>query len=121
MAQIRRLGPVHHLRSDASMYILRYRRGALSRSGRGQSFFFLPHASSIAEVPVDDREMPLSFRSRSSDYQEVTAQGVVTFRVKDARRLADRIGRRAALGTLALLAITGTAMPRGVVAAAGDL
>ena len=91
MAQIRRWGPVHHLRSDASMYVLRYRRGTLTRSGRGQAFFFLPHASSIAEVPVDDREMAFSFRSRSSDYQEVTAQGVITFRVKDPRRLADRI------------------------------
>ena len=91
MAQIRRWGPVHHLRSDASMYVLRYRRGTLTRSGRGQAFFFLPHASSIAEVPVDDREMAFSFRSRSSDYQEVTAQGVITFRVRDPRRLADRI------------------------------
>ncbi len=103
MAQIRRLGPVHHLRSDASMFILRYRRGVLRRSGRGQSFFFLPHSSSIAEVPVDDREMPLSFRSRSSDYQEVTAQGVVTFRVKDARRLADRIDFTIDLSTGVLL------------------
>jgi len=91
MAQIRRLGPVHHLRSDASMFVLRYRRGRLTRSGRGQAFFFLPHSASIAEVPVDDREMSLSFRSRTGDYQEVTAQGVITFRVKDARRLADRI------------------------------
>jgi regulator of protease activity HflC (stomatin/prohibitin superfamily) len=73
------------------MFVLRYRRGALTRSGRGQAFFFLPHASSIAEVPVDDREMAFSFRSRTSDYQEVTAQGVITFRVKDPRRLADRI------------------------------
>ncbi len=103
MAQIRRLGPVHHLRSDASMYILRYRRGVLRRSGRGQSFFFLPHSSSIAEVPVDDREMPLSFRSRSSDYQEVTAQGVVTFRVRDPRRLADRIDFTIDLSTGVLL------------------
>ncbi|HEY1905823.1 MAG TPA: SPFH domain-containing protein [Myxococcaceae bacterium] len=91
MAQIRRLGPVHHLRSDASMFVLRYRRGRLTRSGRGQAFFFLPHSASIAEVPVDDREMSLSFRSRTGDYQEVTAQGVITFRVKDPRRLADRI------------------------------
>jgi len=85
------------------MFVLRYRRGALTRSGRGQAFFFLPHASSIAEVPVDDREMAFSFRSRSSDYQEVTAQGVITFRVRDARRLADRIDFTIDLNTGVLL------------------
>src|SRR5262249_395683 len=91
MAQIRRWGPVHHLRSDASMFVLRYRHGRLTRSGRGQTFFFLPHASSIAEVPVDDRPIAFSSPPRSADYPELPTQGVLAFRVKDARRVADRI------------------------------
>jgi len=91
MAEITRVGVARHLRSDASGYVLLWRRSRLVREGRGLSFLFLPHAASIAEVPVDDREMPLVFHGRSLDYQDVTAQGVLTFRVADPATLASRV------------------------------
>jgi regulator of protease activity HflC (stomatin/prohibitin superfamily) len=91
MAEITRLGMARHLRSDASAYVLLWRKSRLVREGRGLSFFFLPHAASVAEIPVDDREMPLVFHGRSLDYQDVTAQGVLTFRVRDPGTLASRV------------------------------
>ncbi len=91
MAQINRFGLARHLRSDANAFVLHYRKGVLTRSGRGLSFFFWPPASSIAEVPVDDREMPILFHGRSSDFQDVAVQGVVTYRVADPERLAGRV------------------------------
>lgn len=91
MAQITRYGVVRHLRSDASAFVLHYRRGALRRAGRGLSFFFLPHAASVAEVPAVDQEMPILFHGRSADFQDVSVQGVVTYRVADPRRLAERV------------------------------
>ncbi len=91
MAEITRFGFARHLRSDASAYVLQWRRSLLRREGRGLSFFFLPHAASIAEIPADDREMPLVFHGRSLDFQDVTAQGVLTYRVADPRTLASRV------------------------------
>lgn len=91
MADIRKYPVVRHLRSEPSSHILHYRRGALVRSGRGLAFWFVPLSSSIAEIPCDDRELPFLFHGRSSDFQDVTAQGVVTCRVVDPERLAQRI------------------------------
>ena len=91
MAEITRIGVVRHLRSDASAHVLQWRRARLEREGRGLSFFFLPHAASIAEIPVDDREMPIVFHGRSLDYQDVTVQGVLTYRVVDPGTLASRV------------------------------
>jgi regulator of protease activity HflC (stomatin/prohibitin superfamily) len=91
MAEITRLGVARHLRADASAYVLQWKRARLVREGRGLSFLFMPHAASIAEVPVDDREMPLVFHGRSLDYQDVAAQGVLTYRVADPRTLAARV------------------------------
>ncbi|MBY0263787.1 MAG: hypothetical protein K2Q20_15690, partial [Phycisphaerales bacterium] len=45
----------------------------------------------LAEVPVDDRELTLMFRGLSKDFQDVTVQGVVAYRVADASRLAARV------------------------------
>lgn len=91
MAQITRYGIVRHLRADASAFVLLYRRGTLHRAGRGLSFFFLPHSASLAEVPADDREMPILFHGRSADFQDIAVQGVVTYRVVDPKRLAERV------------------------------
>jgi regulator of protease activity HflC (stomatin/prohibitin superfamily) len=91
MAHIKRLPATRHLRSEPSVHILHYRRGSLVRSGRGLAFWFVPLSASIAEIPCDDRELPFLFHGRSSDFQDVTAQGVVTYRVVDPELLAQRI------------------------------
>jgi regulator of protease activity HflC (stomatin/prohibitin superfamily) len=91
VAQITRFPFVRHLRADASAFVLHYRGGALRRAGRGLAFAFVPWSASIAEVPADDREMPVLFHGRSADFQDVAVQGVVTYRVTDPERLAARV------------------------------
>lgn len=91
MARISRYPVLHHLRSEASSHVIRYRNGRALRSGRGLSFFFRPLNTVVAEVPLDDQELPFLFRGRSSDLQEVVAQGIVTYRVADPDTLAARI------------------------------
>lgn len=91
MATITTFPVVRHLRSEPSSHVLQFRGGKLRRSGRGLSFWFLPLTSSVSEVPCDDREIPFLFRGRSADFQDITTQGVITFRVVDAETIARRI------------------------------
>ena len=91
MADITRVFFLRHLRADASSHVLHYKGAKLVGEGRGLSFWFLPMSSSIAEVPVDDREVSLIVHGRSSDYQDVAVQGIVGYRVVDPRVLAERI------------------------------
>jgi regulator of protease activity HflC (stomatin/prohibitin superfamily) len=80
-----------HLRSNPSVHVIHYRRGQIAHSGRGLAFWFFPLSASLAALPVDDREQSFLFRGRSSDFQQVTAQGVVTYRVVDPEKLAARL------------------------------
>lgn len=91
MAEIRNYGPLRHLRSDASDFVVRYRNGKAVRSGRGLTFWFRPEGASIAEIPMDDREMPFLFHGRSQDFQKVTLQGTVTWRVAAPELLSQRV------------------------------
>ena len=91
MAEVRNYVVCRHVRAEHSTHLLVYRRGALARSGRGLAFWFLPLATSIAEIPVDDRELSFLFHARTNDFQDVSAQGVMTYRVAAPDTLAERI------------------------------
>lgn len=91
MAEIRRYPLFRHLRTDASFFVLHYRGTRLLRSGRGLAFWFRPLTDSVAEVPADDRELALVVHGRSADFQEVSLQGVLTYRVLDPEKLAGRV------------------------------
>lgn len=99
MANIRNFGFLAQLRSDASHHILSYQKGKLRKSGRGLVFWFAPENTSIAELPLDDRELSIFVNGRSADFQKVTTQGMLTWRVVDPELLAERINFNIHLGT----------------------
>lgn len=82
---------LRHVRAEPTSHVIRYRRGRLVRQGPGLAFWFRPITTAIAEIPVDDRELPFLFHARSADHQRVTVQGAITFRVADPALLAGRI------------------------------
>ncbi len=91
MADITRFLFLRHLRGDNASFVLQHKGDKLVRSGRGLQFWFLPLTASIAELPMDDRELQVIFHGRTADFQDVTVQGVITWRVTDAKVLGDRI------------------------------
>jgi regulator of protease activity HflC (stomatin/prohibitin superfamily) len=91
MADIKRYGFIRHLRSDASVHVVRFSGGRVAKSGRGLAFWFLPQLASIAELPMDDRDTVLFFKGRSKDFQAVAVQGTLTWRVADPDVLGTRI------------------------------
>ncbi len=91
MADIKRFPFWNHLRSEESSYVIHSNGGAPVREGRGLGFWFLPLSASIAEVPLDDRELPILFHGRSAEFQDVTVQAVATWRVADPSALAHRV------------------------------
>src|SRR5690349_9563735 len=91
MAEITRLFFLRHLRAETSSHVIYDRGGQRVASGRGLNLWFLPLYASIAELPVDDRDLQLLFSSRTRDFQEVKVQGVVTWRVAAPEKLASRV------------------------------
>jgi regulator of protease activity HflC (stomatin/prohibitin superfamily) len=99
MADITRYPLLRHLRSEPTSHVLRYTKGRLTDEGPGLAFWFRAIHTAVAEVPIDDRELPFVFRVRSADFQEVAVQGAVTFRVTQPKNLAQRIDFTLDLGT----------------------
>jgi regulator of protease activity HflC (stomatin/prohibitin superfamily) len=91
MADITRYPLVRHLRGTTTTHVQHLRNGRIVHAGTGAAFWFRPLSAAISEVPVDDRELPLLFHARTSDFQDVTVQATVTFRLTDPATVAGRI------------------------------
>src|SRR3954454_11849496 len=69
-------------------YLLQYRGGRIVREGLGLSFFYYGPTTSLVAVPVASTDTPFIFQETTGDFQTVTIQGQVTYRVGDPKRLA---------------------------------
>ena len=73
MADITRRLFLRHLRGAPTSWVRHYVRGRVKHEGIGQSFWYRPLTAVLSEVPVEDRELPLLFHARTSDFADVTA------------------------------------------------
>lgn len=91
MADITRYPFLRHLRGAPTVHVTHLRGGAPAHAGTGLSFWFTPGSAVLSEVPVDDRELPLVFHARTADFQDVTVQLSLTYRVVDPDLAARRV------------------------------
>lgn len=77
-----------YLKVPATTYVLQFRHGVIRRQGAGLSFVYFAPTSVIALVPISSVDVPFAFTELSSDFQEVTVQGTLTYRVQNAAKLA---------------------------------
>ena len=77
-----------YVKASPATYLIQYRNGEAVREGAGLSFFFFAPSSSLVSMPIQTTEAPFIFREVCNDYQEITIQGQVTYRIADAKVLA---------------------------------
>jgi regulator of protease activity HflC (stomatin/prohibitin superfamily) len=91
MADIAGFPLLRHLRGTTTTHVQHVRNGKTIHAGVGAAFWFRPLSAVLSEVPVDDRELPLLFHARTSDFQDVTVQATVTYRLTEPVAVARRI------------------------------
>jgi regulator of protease activity HflC (stomatin/prohibitin superfamily) len=91
MADITRYPFLNHLRGTTTVHVQHVRNGRVRHAGTGLSFWFRPLSAVLSEVPVADRELPLFFHARTSDFQDVTVQATVTYRIAEPEVASSRI------------------------------
>lgn len=76
------------IKVQPTVYLLQYRKGQVVREGVGLSFFYYAPNTSLVAVPLASDDAPFIFEEVTADFQAVTIQGQVTYRVADAKKLA---------------------------------
>ncbi|WP_329113562.1 SPFH domain-containing protein [Streptomyces sp. NBC_01353] len=91
MADITRRAGWRHLRSAPTAHIRHHRRGRLVHDGTGLSFWYRSLSAALSEVPVNDRELAMAFHARTADFQDVSVQSTVTYRIGEPEAAATRL------------------------------
>jgi hypothetical protein len=71
-----------------TQYLLHYSRGKVLREGPGLAFWHFAPYSTLVSVPVGSSEAPFIFEEATADFQTVTVQGQVTYRVVQPKLVA---------------------------------
>src|SRR5437867_5561836 len=79
---------INFIKAQPTTYLLQYRAGKVIREGLGLSFFYYAPTTSLVAVPVASTDTPFIFQETTEDFQAVTIQGQVTYRVGEPKRLA---------------------------------
>jgi regulator of protease activity HflC (stomatin/prohibitin superfamily) len=82
---------LRHLRGAPTSWVRHHVKGKVQHEGIGQSFWYRPLTAVLSEVPVDDRELPLLFHARTSDFADITVQATVTYRISVPATAAERL------------------------------
>jgi len=79
---------ISFIKVPPTTYVLQYKYGAVKRQGAGLSFVYYAPTSTIVAIPMASADVPFVFQEATADFQSVTIQGQLTYRVADPTRLA---------------------------------
>ncbi len=76
------------IKVQPTTYLMQFRGGRIVRDGAGLAFFYYAPTTSLVAVPIASADAPFIFEEVTADFQTVTIQGQVTYRVTDPKKLA---------------------------------
>lgn len=79
---------IGYVKSPPTAHVMLFRKGKVVREGAGLSFFYYSGNATLVQIPLASTDVPFIFNEVTSDFQDATIQGEITFRVTNPTRLA---------------------------------
>ncbi len=76
------------VKAQPNTYLIQYVNGRIKRQGTGLSFFYYAPQTSLVSISLASTDIPFIFGEITADYQEVSIQGQLTYRISDPLKLA---------------------------------
>jgi hypothetical protein len=79
---------IRFVKAPPTRYLVHFTHGKVLREGPGLSFFYWAPTSTLVSVPLMSADVPFVFNPSTADFQALTVQGQLTWRVTEPRRVA---------------------------------
>ena len=77
---------IRYYKANPTDYVFHFSGGKLARQGAGLSFFYFGPSSTIVSVPLASANIPFVFNEPTADFQTLTVQGQMTYRIADPKK-----------------------------------
>ena len=78
---------IRSIKFQPSEYAFKYRNGKIMKEGAGISFYYFAPKTSIVMVQIASSDCPFMFEEVTSDYQTVSVQGQITYRIIEPHKV----------------------------------
>ncbi len=79
---------IGYRKTNPTDYVLHFSGGKLTHEGTGLSFFYFAPSSTTVSVPLASSNCPFVFNESTVDFQTVTVQGQITYRIAEPKKAA---------------------------------
>ena len=73
---------------DPTQHVIVFKGGTVVKEGPGLAFWYFAPSTSLVSIPLGSTEAHFIFQESTADYQEVTIQGQVTYRISNPKKAA---------------------------------
>jgi len=78
-----------YIKVEPTTFLMKFKKGKLKQEGKGLSFWYYAPTTSLVAVPTSTMDIPFIFKETTQDFQEVSVQGQLTFRIANPKQLAE--------------------------------
>jgi len=82
---------INYYKGEPNTHTICSRNGEVVRQGAGINFWYSPITTTIAAVPLASQESQFIFSETTADFQEVSIQGSLTYRLDSPLDVAERL------------------------------
>jgi regulator of protease activity HflC (stomatin/prohibitin superfamily) len=82
---------IAYFKAEPTEYTLASTNGHIFRRGAGQAFWYWPVSTSIVLVPISTVDAPFVFNETTSNFQAVTLQGQITYRITEPEIISQQM------------------------------
>jgi hypothetical protein len=79
---------IRFIKSQPTTYLIEYKSGKVARQGLGLSFFYFSPTTTLAAIPAGSRNESFIFQQVTTDFQTITVQGQVAYRISEPTKVA---------------------------------
>jgi len=80
---------INFIKFQPGEYVLKYKNGKVVKEGAGISFYYYAPTTSIVMAPVASSDCPFMFDEVTADFQTVSLQGQLTYRIVDYKKITE--------------------------------
>lgn len=82
---------IKFIKFDSMTFVMQYKHGKVKREGKGLSFYYYAPTSSITAIPLGSKDIQFIFNETTKDFQTITIQGQITYKIENPKQLADSL------------------------------